>query len=245
MVQTLNLGSDTYSCEPVSDELPNAVMVCAKGGEGQLCPYANSASTSMVFSQGLGINPDYSTYNNGSFCDMEILIENRGSCGPCSKNSGPGGSCNVTSSPPTVSTSPPPAPTPTPTPYLTYKANLTGANSVPPIATTDTATVAFTLYNRTYARGYFFVNGINQMTMAHLHSGAVGKNGPPIAWAFNGTYGPISGSFRAPFTFNPSLNNISSLLSAGLVYFNIHTTANPGGELRGQMAPASPTVQFG
>ena len=122
---------------------------------------------------------------------------------------------------------------------LIYKATLTGAQTAPPVSTKATGLVSVSLINTTYATGYFFATSINQMSAAHLHSGAVGVNGPPIAWAFNATYGAITGSIKASFTFNPSLNNISALLAAGLVYFNIHTSAHPSGELRGQLAGPS------
>ena len=122
---------------------------------------------------------------------------------------------------------------------FTYKATCTGNNTVPPVSSKATGSVSIRLINQSYASGFFYATNINQMTMAHLHAGAVGKNGPIIGWAFNSTYGPISGSIKASFTFNPSLNNVSSLLAAGLVYFNIHTTAHPDGELRGQLKSTS------
>ena len=118
---------------------------------------------------------------------------------------------------------------------VVYKATCAGSAVVPPVSSKATGSVSITLLNTSYASGYFYATNINQMTMAHLHAGAVGKNGPVIAWAFNATYGPISGSVKASFTFNPSLNNVSALLAAGQVYFNIHTTAYPVGEIRGQL----------
>jgi hypothetical protein len=118
---------------------------------------------------------------------------------------------------------------------IIYKAACTGASTVPAVNTKATGSVSITLVNTSYAAGYFYATNIKQMTMAHIHVGALGKNGPSIAWAFNATYGPISGSVKASFTFNPSQNNISALLAAGLIYFNVHTKAYPAGELRGQL----------
>ena len=118
---------------------------------------------------------------------------------------------------------------------LTYKASLSGAYVSPPVATKANGSVSITLVNKSYASGFFYATNINQMTMAHLHAGPVGKNGPATAWAFNASYGPISGSIKASFTFNPSQNNVSALLATRQVYFNIHTTAHPAGELRGQL----------
>jgi hypothetical protein len=120
-----------------------------------------------------------------------------------------------------------------------YKATCSGAAVVPSVTSKATGSISLTLINQTFASGYFYATNINQMTKAHLHAGTVGSNGPVIAWAFNGTYGPISGSIKATFTFNPSVNNVSSLLATGLVYFNIHTIVYRAGELRGQLLPAS------
>jgi hypothetical protein len=137
------------------------------------------------------------------------------------------------SSPLPVTSLPPPPPSPKVSFSPVYKASLAAA---PNSTTQATGLASITLVNSSYASGYFYATNIKQMTMAHLHSGAVGSNGPAIAWAFNGTYGPISGSIKATFAFNPSVNNVSALLAANLVYFNIHTTAYPSGELRGQLA---------
>ena len=128
---------------------------------------------------------------------------------------------------------------------IVYKASCTASV----VDLKATGLVSITLINTSYATGYFYATNIKQMTAAHLHVGAVGQNGPPIAWAFNATYGSISGSIKASFIFNPSLNNISSLLAAGNVYFNIHTVAYPAGELRGQFmlvsAPSLNILAFG
>ena len=140
--------------------------------------------------------------------------------------------------PPSAASSPP-SPSGPSSPRL-YKAALTGnANNV---TTSATGSISVTLVNSSYATAIFYAINIKQMTMAHLHMGTpatvpAGQNGPILVWAFNSTYGPISGSLRSSFMFNPSLNNVSSLLAAGQVYFNIHTTASPSGELRGQLAP--------
>jgi LysM repeat protein len=128
-----------------------------------------------------------------------------------------------------LSTPPPPA-----NRALRYTASL---SPVVNVTTKATGLVSTIIVNSSYATGYFYATNINGMIQAHLHAGVAGKNGPVLAWAFNATYGPISGSIKASFTFNPSVNNVSSLLAAGLVYFDIHTTVHPAGELRGQLAP--------
>jgi hypothetical protein len=127
-----------------------------------------------------------------------------------------------------------------------YKAILASPRISIPFASgsTSSGSVSISIVNSNYATGYFFATNIKKMTQAHLHAGAVGVNGPAIAWAFNATYGPISGTIKASFTFNPSLNNISSLLNAGLVYFSVKTVARPAGELRGRLVTPYSTMAY-
>jgi CHRD domain len=64
----------------------------------------------------------------------------------------------------------------------------------------------------------------------------------------SGTYGPMTFDLTQPLIYNPAfvtlqggLANAEAALIAGLeshlTYFNIHTTANMGGEIRGQLVP--------
>jgi len=70
---------------------------------------------------------------------------------------------------------------------------------------------------------------------AHVHRGAVGVNGP-VVFGLGFAGGVLSGSYT------PSVTDLADL-RAGLWYVNIHSSAFPGGELRGQLVPATvPTV---
>jgi len=116
---------------------------------------------------------------------------------------------------------------------LTFKAHLTGAGEVPPnktagsgdlTASLDTASKSLT-YNVTYS-------GLTgAATMAHFHGPAgPGKNAPPVVVVANPA-SPISGS--------ATLTDAQiAQLKAGDWYFNVHTAANPGGEIRGQVKAA-------
>ncbi|THD63259.1 CHRD domain-containing protein [Phenylobacterium sp.] len=65
---------------------------------------------------------------------------------------------------------------------------------------------------------------------AHFHDAATpGGNGPPIVPASNVGTSPIKGTATLTDSQIADLN-------AGKVYFNIHTAANPGGEIRGTLA---------
>ena len=111
-----------------------------------------------------------------------------------------------------------------------FKAHLNGASEVPAnktggtgdlTASLDTATKLFT-YKVTY-------KGLTgAATMAHFHGPAkAGANAPPIVVVAD-PGSPISG--EATLT-EPHIAD----LKKGLWYFNVHTAANPGGEIRGQV----------
>ncbi|MBS0333167.1 MAG: CHRD domain-containing protein [Proteobacteria bacterium] len=65
---------------------------------------------------------------------------------------------------------------------------------------------------------------------AHFHDAATpGGDGPPIVPTTNPGTSPIKGTATLTDAQIADLN-------AGKVYFNIHTAANPGGEIRGTLA---------
>lgn len=66
-------------------------------------------------------------------------------------------------------------------------------------------------------------------TMAHLHAPApTGKDGPVEIPMKGPVVSPIKGDFQ--LTKAQAKN-----LTDGMTYFNVHTAANPGGEIRGQV----------
>ena len=83
---------------------------------------------------------------------------------------------------------------------------------------------------------------IPAVTAAHIHSGAPGVIGTQIVTLFS-TTSPISpaGSFTsgsllaANLPAGVTLESLKTLLASGNAYVDVHTTANPGGELRGQI----------
>lgn len=110
-------------------------------------------------------------------------------------------------------------------------AHLLAASEVPPKggagageldATLDTATNQL-VYTVTYS-------GLSgDATMAHFHGPApVGVNAGVIV--------PVKGSVASPIRGEATLTPEQSAdLLAGKWYFNVHTAANPGGEIRGQV----------
>ncbi|WP_128562851.1 CHRD domain-containing protein [Methylobacterium crusticola] len=114
-----------------------------------------------------------------------------------------------------------------------FAAPLAGTSEVPPNAspargevraTYDTATRALS-WSGTYA-------GLTgPATAAHFHGPAEpGKNA--------GVMVPAPAA-QSPFTGSATLTEAQAAeLAGGRVYFNVHTAANPGGEIRGQMVKA-------
>ena len=78
--------------------------------------------------------------------------------------------------------------------------------------------------------------------MAHTYSGELGVTGPIVVTLYNqaagGTVNGIfaSGSLTAANLPNGvTLASLKTLLASGGAYVNVHTTANPAGEIRGQV----------
>lgn len=111
-------------------------------------------------------------------------------------------------------------------------------------AARDTATVGGKKDSLAVLRYAVTVVNINAATAAHIHAGGENVAGPVIVSLFsgpttgNGFTGQIAqGEISRSSTFNPPFNFDSLLIRMrnGTAYVNVHTTANPGGEIRGQI----------
>ena len=82
------------------------------------------------------------------------------------------------------------------------------------------------------------------VTVAHLHAGDAGMTGPPVVDLHTLPGFPLAdnGIFAATVTI-PSANE-AALLNDG-IYINLHTTANGGGEIRGQLIEGGVTAVNG
>ncbi len=74
------------------------------------------------------------------------------------------------------------------------------------------------------------------VTGFHIHNAPFGTNGPVV---FNfPTNGSVVGENPWTFTVNGTLTQaVLDSMRLGNSYINVHTAANPGGEIRGQLAP--------
>ena len=125
----------------------------------------------------------------------------------------------------------------------TYVAQLSAANEVPAVASTATGTATFTLNGRTITYTVT-VNGLSGNALAsHIHIGPAGTNGDIIfPFTANAVQSGQVASGRIDLD-QPVSNGQSSITGDSLLtlfnrsgaYTNVHTGANAGGEIRGQI----------
>jgi len=112
-----------------------------------------------------------------------------------------------------------------------FAADLTGKDEVPAnsSAATGNVTAELETTERTLAYRATYKGLSGPATMAHFHGPAApGANAPPVITVPDNAKLPIGGSVRL------TEQEMADLL-AGKWYFNVHTAANPGGEIRGQL----------
>jgi hypothetical protein len=106
---------------------------------------------------------------------------------------------------------------------------LSGANEVPPVATSATGSGTVTVGSDCSVKAKIVVSGMTA-TASHIHQGAAGANGPVIV--------PFTKSgdneFVAPegAKFNEAQ---CAAFKAGNTYVNVHSAKNPPGEIRAQL----------
>jgi hypothetical protein len=131
---------------------------------------------------------------------------------------------------------------------ITFTAQLHGGNEVPVVITGSVGTATVT-WNTTTKAGTYRVDVYNMpvgTTASHIHAGAVGAGGPVIInftvpaggisndYGLSGTFGCTDVSVRPPQGIN-SCEDFEQALLLNNTYVNVHSTANPGGEIRGQL----------
>lgn len=111
-------------------------------------------------------------------------------------------------------------------------ARLAGASEVPAVTTDASGMVEASLTPGsnllTWKVSYAGLSG--PVTGAHFH-------GPALAGQNAGVVVPITGPMASPITGSATLTPSQAAdLSAGKWYVNLHTAANPNGEVRGQVS---------
>ncbi len=116
-------------------------------------------------------------------------------------------------------------------PNITFKATLTGAQEAPTpnsSTATGTATIVFNQDTKILTLNMTYT-GVTATNM-HIHKGATGVSGPVI-------YGLGVTPFSSPVNYTSpaiTVGQQDSLIN-NLLYVNIHSSAFPGGEIRGQI----------
>lgn len=118
---------------------------------------------------------------------------------------------------------------------------LSGANEVPAVTTNATGIATATLEgDKLTVTGTF--SGLQSnlqvapgtMSAAHVHQGAQGTTGAPILDLTITTSDQRNGSYTGTKDLT---DEQQEAFKDGLLYVNVHTVNNPGGEIRGQFIP--------
>lgn len=135
----------------------------------------------------------------------------------------------------------------------TFVAHLSGAEevTVTPVETRATGQAVFRLSQDGSELSYrLIVANIQDVTMAHIHLAPAGVNGPVVAWLYpdgppaqllpgrsSGVLatGTIEDADLVGLLAGASLDDLIDELRDGNAYVNVHTTAYPAGEVRGQI----------
>ena len=117
-----------------------------------------------------------------------------------------------------------------------FTGRMDGAQETPAVVTSARGTITATLTSAGLGF-YITVRGLSgPIIAAHIHSGAPGVAGGvvrDITAAFGGT-NSATGAWLPTDASPLSAARIADLM-AGNLYVNVHTSANPGGEMRGQL----------
>ncbi|TGE24839.1 CHRD domain-containing protein [Hymenobacter aquaticus] len=113
-----------------------------------------------------------------------------------------------------------------------YAATLTGGQETPPVSTPALGVGTFVLsQDKTRLKFRTVVDGLSgAITNTHFHNAAPGAAGPVILDLLPYLSGKV---IEGEVGVTPAF---VTALEAGNIYINVHTAANPGGEIRGQLA---------
>jgi len=111
------------------------------------------------------------------------------------------------------------------------KVMLSGGQEVPPVNSSGSGTGTITVGEDKSVSGSVKTTGVNG-TMAHIHNGAAGKNGPVIV--------PLTKDGDGAWTVPPGAKLTDAqyaAFKAGDLYVNVHSAQHQSGEIRGQLKP--------
>jgi hypothetical protein len=129
---------------------------------------------------------------------------------------------------------------------MTFKAKLTPKEETKKPKSKASGKAEFKLNKEETQLTYkLHVKNIVDASAAHIHVGAKGSDGPPVVTLFTGSKpGKFSGTLAEGTITDQDLmgdykgkpfSEVVKLLRSGGSYVNVHTNANPDGEIRGQI----------
>jgi hypothetical protein len=133
----------------------------------------------------------------------------------------------------------------------TFEATLDGGSQVPKVDSKATGSATFTLSEDGKAIAYTVsVHDLRDVTMAHIHIGVSGKNGPVVVWLYPAAGKPklikgitngelATGEITAANLTGPEkgkpLSDLVQDMKSGDAYVNVHTAEHKAGEIRGEI----------
>ncbi len=129
---------------------------------------------------------------------------------------------------------------------LNFTAMLTGGNERPDQVETDTTGSASVVTNEAMDEFSYTIdveNGVN-VSAAHIHEGGPEDAGGVVVGLFSGgeasvngqlVQGTITAADLSGSLAGGTIADLIELIESGNAYVNVHTDANPGGEVRGQL----------
>ena len=128
-----------------------------------------------------------------------------------------------------------------------FTVELSGNEEVPPVQTDAKGSAEFTAPHFDNIGYSVNVSNIDKVTMAHIHSGKIGENGPIVVTLFKTetpSTEPINGNLVSGNITNAKLEgpmagktliDLTKSMELGETYVNVHTEEHPNGEIRGQI----------
>lgn len=135
-------------------------------------------------------------------------------------------------------------------PGAPFVASLSGDNEVPPVGPVETDASGFAWFSPDDDGTWHYhllLRDIEEVTQAHIHEGGPDENGPVVASLaeFTGAPDGSGGGDPRSATHADVIDHSGTIEDTDLIeriaanpggyYVNVHTTANPAGEIRGQL----------
>ena len=131
-----------------------------------------------------------------------------------------------------------------------FNAKLSGQQEVPPVQTTASGMAWFkSMQDKVWFK--LNVTDMQGVTQAHIHTGKQGENGPILVTLYksntpqpiNGklAYGNITANLLEGPMKGKQISDLTTAMSNGSTYVNVHTEKYPKGEIRGQIMMVNST----